>query len=386
MLRSLIISVAALLSAKALANVVAQEGDECRALYKPDNLDPTVMEYINFLTAPLSMGNGAGQYNWFENLQGGIVSDNGLFNGTTDSPVDITSNAIWPVPASGEIQLAAVFNFTSSLLSGDISSPLGISEDPFYGAGWFGVDDIVDGWQFAIIMTQNKVYAWYSRYATEVSVAGNFKLFSYLIPYWNRVPTDSTTKYSIVLNPARFTASWRVDGEEKVLIQNTGKPIDQRFLVSCTLGFNEGPSFPRNIQLVMGVLPLTIFSSGSPHTACQRTVFNECTQSPYNAYLTFCQYAPIQNQAVTDYDIQLLAQFSEWSLVHWDFNDDCHRLNNPCQTPDLYCPGENENRICQCEDSEAPCVLPSSEESSHHCPIRTPCCGRKPGKPRRRHH
>lgn len=360
---------ASLFTSTLLAEDQAAE-DGCMPVYRPAGINPATWDYINFSTAPYTMGVGPGQYNWYESLNGGIISDEGLFNGTTDYPTAVISNDIWMVPATGEIQAAAVFNFSSYVLSGDVISPLGVGEDPFYGAAFFGLHDQVDGWQFGFFVTAQKVYAWYSRFATVNSVGANYKLFSFLVPIYTISPASGMVKVAVVLNPQRFTASYRVFDEEKLLISNLGMPIDPRFEVACGVGFNEGPAFPSQLQLLIGVFPLTVWSNGSPHTACQRGLFNECTQSPYNAYLTFCQYAPNQDKTAVPYDIELLANFANWSLVYWDLQDDCHALQE-CLTPNLFCPGELDNIVDPCSTSmdsvpveQAPC-----------CPMRTPCRG-----------
>lgn len=370
-----------LLSAIFLGSAFAQQNNAvCEPVYKPFNLHPTVYDHINFVEGPINLGTGPGQYDWI--LNGGVIGTDGLFDSTTDDPGVIMSNTIWPVPSTGEIQATATFNYTSTLLSGSINSPLGISEDPFYGCAYFGVEDVEDGWRFAIVMTQGKVYALYARMATDVSLAGFFKLFAYLVPIWSRSPTDPAIEYSIVLNADRFTASYRVEGAERLLIQNLGMPIDQRFLIQCAGGYNEGPAFPRNLQLVLGNLPLGLWYSGSPHTACQNAMFNECTQSPYNAYLTFCQYAPLQNTQVVPYNIEMFSTWINWSLMHWDIQSDCHTLGQPCARPDLYCPGESDSHVCGCSLVEEPV---STSDQLPPCPRKPPCTWDKPRRRQRRY-
>lgn len=371
-----------LLGALLFTSLHAQvNGGICEPVYKPFNLDPTVYDYINFLDGPINLGTGATQYDWI--LNGGTIGTDGLFDSTTDDPGMIMSNTIWPVPATGEIQAAATFNYTSMLLSGSVNSPLGISQDPFYGCAYFGVDDVEDGWRFAIVMTQTKVYALYARTATDVSMAGSFKLFAYLVPIWNRAPTDPALEYSIVLSATRFTASYRVAGAERLLIQNLGMPIDQRFLIQCAGGYNEGPAFPRHLQVVLGNLPLGLWYSGSPHTACQGAMFNECTQSPYSAYLTFCQYAPQQNSSVVPYNIEMMSTWIDWSLMHWDMQSDCHTLGQPCARPDIYCPNESDSHVCGCSlmSDEAD----STTERLPPCPRKPPCGWDAPVRRQRRY-
>ncbi len=372
------------ITALLLAVCRGQQQESCLPAYMPSNLSPAVWAFVNFGTAPLDMDTDItpedptdeGLYAWYNGFIGGVVSTEGLISSYTDEPGMIISKDIWDVPNNGEIQASAIFGFISQIDTGTITSPLGINEDPFYGCGFFGVVDVEDGWQFAIILTNNKVYAWYAHVSTPVSVAANFKLFSFLVPIGNRMPTDAPRKFSIVLNADRYSASYRIEGEEKLIVLNLGKPLDPRFLVSCGLGFNEGPAFPRHLQLVIGNVPLVDLVPGTPNTACQRSLFNECNQSPYNAYLTFCQYALIQNPET--YNIQMNSTYTEWSLSYWGLAEDCHVINKPCQTPDLCCPTYWNHERCPCDNAEPPVCESSSSSSSAYCPWRKPCSRRRP--------
>lgn len=356
-------------------------GPVCNPLYEPGTLAPSPIDYIDFLGAPIVMGDGAFEYNWYETFTGLQLTTEGLFTGTTASPIMIISNEVLPVPLTGEIQGAVRFSYSSELTSGTITSPLGTDEDPFYGCAFWGLVDVTDGWQFALISTKRKVYAWYARTQTLLTVTENWKIFSFLIPIANRPANEApgtSPLFSIVLNAAKKTASWRVDGEERLLINPTGRLIDPRFLVNCASGIREGEVFPRNLQILAGALSLGSIASGQPHGACQRTLFNECTQSPFNAFQTFCQYAAIQDPE--SYNMTLNAQFYNWSLVYWRRALDCRQPEEVCEQPNLYCPEPD----CGCAVPKPdPCSTTTEESSSSSsssddaCPYLNRCCGRR---------
>lgn len=335
----------------------------CAPAYVSSNVNPAVYAFVDPVTAPLLMPQ---RYNSYAGYAGGTVDTANLFAADTAAPRLIISNAVYPVPPAGVLQAAASVRFQDSLASGAVSSPLGINEDPFYGAAWFGLIDQAGGWHFSTVLTNTKAYAFYARTGTPASITDGRALFAFLVPIANWVPGGPAVDYAVALNADRYAASWRVAGEERLLISPTGRPIDPRFQVQAGGGLNQTAAFPASVQLLLGVAPLSVFADGTPHTACQHAVFNECAQSPQAAYLTFCQYAPLPSPAA--FVVAMAAEFRQWSLVHWDQLVDCRRTPL-CQRPDFGCP----DAVCPCASSSS---APACPESSSSCPP-PPCCGRR---------
>jgi hypothetical protein len=282
---------------------------------------PTILDFVNFSDSnPFLLGDSAGYYQYYKEDVYGLIANN-TFTANSTSSLMVASVAQWPVPACGEIAASARLAFANVPVNGTIKSPLGITSDPFYGAGWFGLVDDQYGWKLMVVLTNSTVFAWYQRFTTDLGLSEQSQTFAYMVPIasrQNQPDALSYAFYSIVFNAAKRTVSYRVNGAEKLLINAAGLPIDNRFLVGDAAGLEPG-SLPAYFQLLLGVGIPDV--SGVPFTACQGALFSQCRQSIRNAYATYCQYYP--KQSPDTFLNQMALYVENFGIAEWQLQGDC---------------------------------------------------------------
>lgn len=205
------------------------------------------------------------------------------------------------------------------------------NQDPQFGFGQMAFRGL-DGFHFAFWITEMKVYAYYARLPTGQTPADYYASASYLIPiadvqqlpaendlFYNNINNDH---YEIYLNRYDKLVSWRMNGYELLRIRPTGvEPIDTKFMIADFGGWDPTEGFPAEGFFVVGNgVPSYI---GSPHTACQGTLFNQCLESISNAKLTECQYAPLYNGTRPIPDVGVLSRFDDMTVMTRYLVDTC---------------------------------------------------------------
>lgn len=263
--------------------------------YQDSNMD--VLEFYNMVTSKLDVNtswgaivSGDGQYD----------QNTGLLTASQGSSVTLERDTQVALQANSTTFFQAVlrFNATNPV---DIESPLGFDSDPAYGTGSMFVVDYVDtGLYYGFFLTNTVVYALYARLPTTPALT-----FTYLIPIYYRSEGNQDT-YVLALDTMDHRVSWIINDFVYLAFEESGLPIDEKFLIVPLGGGDAVPVFPT------AVLPyFTLGNLESANSTCQGGVLNWCDNTLFNSTLV-CQYAPIQN--VTTYQLDLAMQLYRFSI------------------------------------------------------------------------
>lgn len=249
-------------------------------------------------------------------------------------PAMYKSNQLFEVPKGcGELlQVSTQASFHDEVVIGQVSSPLGFDQDPYYGYGAIGFNDY-SGFAFEIWFTNTKVYALYSRLSTTQSATNYYASFTYLVPIGDKTP-GSADVYEVVLEGARRSVSYRMNEFEMLRIEQVGKGLDDKFMIADYGGYWELDGFPDIVYAIAGT-GAAISMTGAPHPACQRTLYNACIDSPKNAKNSHCQYAPRPLENTFDYIMNITGIFDEIYVTAGTKIETCPEWT--CQKPATFC-------------------------------------------------
>lgn len=328
-----------------------------------------VLQDFNNLYAPLSIGDQILQYSALPYGQASNPGQDGWFNSTTAAPYSIVSNEVFGLYGGcHEFIVQAVLTFSSQLLQGEVTSPLGFNQDPMYGAGFFGVVEEGGPWTFAFLLTNTRVYAMIRfQPTTPPTVTNNVRIFTYLVPVACRRPKD-INQYRLILRPGLQTVWFQRDSKDLLRICHPGRPpLSPAFLVA------EGGSTPQNgfPFAVRTSLGLMVQPRGWPHGVCQKAIFNQETDNIYTFNGCGCEYAPWQDP--TEYLIGLKLRYFELQVLQTFCGKECPGPccagcdydSNPCNIP-------RRESSSSDSSSDHPCRRQSSSSSDDCNPVRTP--------------
>jgi len=317
-------------------------GGTCGVQYEPNNVVSEQLEFVNFYTSPLFYDGNIipGRQYGFSPLVPFIYATvvNNTLAATTDNQGVLISNAMYGMPlVNGGVQVKGTFNFEADFISGTVQSPLGFDQDPFYATGVFGmVATTTQGtWQMVFLVTNTKIYA---MYRFDTTAGANY--FRYIIPVANRTPDEFAT-YSVTLE-SNLAVSWRINDVEVLRIFPPNQPIDGRFEtgVGSPLILTTNFITPTQVQMVFGATRIDpILRPSDPQNfrfACQRTLFNQCSQSLRNAYGSTCQYAIIQNY-LPQPNFGMFMTFDQLSASNYTIVPGC-ALDGNCKPKPVTCP------------------------------------------------
>ncbi len=330
-------------------------GDACRDCIQEVE---TFQEY-NPLYAPITFGTSLLDYSLIRG-QGSSLGTDGWFNSTTANPYYTLSNEKYALPTldkCSEFAADAILTFSSQLLEGQITSPLGINQDPMYGSGVFGLVDIASGWEFKFLLTNTRVFAVLSHQRVgPPSITNNLFTFTYAIPIACRRPKD-INQYRLILRPSIQAVWFQIDGKDRLRVCHPGRPpIAEKFLIAQNGGDTYQNGFPSVVQVALG---FEVQPQGHPNAACQQAIFDYGKESIYEAKGTCCEYAPYQDPA--EYLIGLKMKYFELNVVQTFCGQECP---GPC------CPGCDEitcNRPIVTSSSCSSSCSSSSSSSSSLC-------------------
>lgn len=234
--------------------------------------------------------------NW-GTFDGQTLVSTGLMNtycSANSYPVGIGETLVFQVRAT----------FQNDALGG-VTSPFGIDEDPFYGAGIIGAVEPDSGLELAIILTNSRVFVKYCRrsYARDDdSELNQFTPFTYLIPVAYRSKYAYNT-YAIKFTSGERLVLFQMDGKTLLALEELGKPIARKFQVSPD---DYKPSdwmsyFPTSVRFILG--SNYAGEEAGVNTACQQALYEPGKVSLQKAWLTDCRYAPWQDPGT--YQVQL---------------------------------------------------------------------------------
>lgn len=356
--------------------------------YQPGGVQPLVRSWVNFGQNPFIVDPNILQ--GFTQLPGynyGSVTGN-VMTSTSSNPGLYMSNQAFTVPGLGsEIEVTGHMAFQAEWLSGLLQSPAGIDLDPLYGTGQLGAFDPTQGWLFALMLTNLRVYALYSRLPLAQSPTNDYVAFSYLVPIATR-GLYSSNDLSIVMNKAHFTVSYRIQGMERLFIERVGGPIDERFILADDGGLVQCMGFPDSFHVIIGTGMLP--NAGDPYTVCQsQQVFDQCEETILEADHVVCDYQPMQNPG--SYNVGLTLTIENFGVLEWAPNFDCinpYRLDVAAIRPEPLCFGNCPNLpvqlppntgcgipapiICsdESEEDDVPCGCP---QVFRQCSVSTAC-------------
>ncbi len=330
------------------------EAQEGIALYQPIRSESWIVDNLRLDQTGIIIG--AGQDQWTALLAGGTITGNQI-KANTDNPSLLVTNKQYTLYPYGDWQLMTGMSFSSILQSGAPTSIYGPNQDPFYGMGFFGGLNLLDGWVLGFALTNNKIYAVYSRTDIAQDSINNYYAFSFYVPISNRVAGDVDT-LALVINKKENKVSYRANGFEYLLITRPGLPIAEKFLVGSYGGSQQVVGLPSSLQVSIA---LTIPSEpGIPHTACQQTVFQACTENIDCAYRTLCQYAPLQDMSSFSYNMTGVWSFISVIEQNPVLSCYCGRKGPGCE-------------VCEVTQSYSSSSCSSSSSSSECCKPPRPC-------------
>lgn len=207
------------------------------------------------------------------------------------------------------------------------------STDPQYGYADFGFNGF-DGFMFSFWITNNKVWALYGRLPTTQTPLEYYSSAIYLIPIADRPPAQSDL-YELWLDANSKMVSWRMNNYELLRIKPTGlAEIDSKFMAADFGGYFPYAGFPENGVVTMGLgIPNPQWYTGSPHTACMGTLFNDCLDKLSNAKSAQCVYEPLSppefypNMAVVYQDLTVITRTMVDTCPQWT----CELRNMHCE-------------------------------------------------------
>lgn len=228
----------------------------------------------------------------------------------------ILGNRAYPLVEEDVLHISMNATFRNSVSGA--TSPLGFDEDVYYGCGALVAVDFSTGFVFDHLVTNTKIYALYNRLPIYQSPDNDYLSFSYMIPIASRKP-DEYNLLTMSFNKREGTVDYLVDGRRRLRLTKVGLPIDEKFKTIPSTGSVPTLLYPNAMAFGPGAL---IAQELFP--VCQGTTFDQCLrkQTIFNARLTNCQYAPIQdpNTYTADYSLTM----SNWSI----YRTSC--LEPPC--------------------------------------------------------
>lgn len=226
--------------------------------------------------------------------------------------------------------------------------------DPQYGYALLGFNGF-DGFMFQFWVTNRKVWALYGRLPTTQTPLEYYTSAIFLIPIADRLPAQSDL-YELWLDPYSKLASWRMNNYELLKIKPTGiAEVDSKFMVADYGGYYPYSGFPENGVVVMGLgVPNPQWYTGSPHTACMDTLFNDCLDKLSNAKSAQCVYYPLVRP--TSY-ARLDVEYRDLAAITRTMIDTCPQWT--CELRNMQC--EDVSPLCTVEP--APVCLPRVPET-----------------------
>lgn len=400
-----------------------KDPEECECEYVAENATTQIEQWIDFSTSPLIIGSSPQSYS----VLGCPCFTSGADTSAAASPESVSapggffasrsdeggglliSNKMFSVPQRGEIQLSAGMRFFDgvahngnvcventcglrSRVPGHVQAArrqqqaewdakqavaLLIGQDPFFGSGKLVAWDTTTGLMFGFVLTNYRGYALYGRnppYANPLGIDAD-PTFTYLVPVQARFPS-TIADYSIVMNRAAGWVSWRINEQERLLLDAIGRPIDPRFALynGTAPAANACPllDLPDTFQVVVGN---DRFPRQPSAQVCQGALFSQCTQSIYNATGTHCDYPKPPSELFTSFDydavvVEMKTTVYSLAVVSWTDAFDCREQGCRYDCRRKACPFKHYE---ECPSSES--VSSSSSEeplplsSSTTCPI-----------------
>lgn len=284
------------------------------------------------------------------------IFDNFYFYSNSSGPVLLREQRPYNLSSCDILQVTMTGRF--DLNASNIFNP-GIN--PYLGTGFLQLFDPTSGFVYGFSITNEMIYALYGRRPMPGST---YAPFIYLVPILAREYYLSNI-YQISFDPAKHTIIWRADDEDRLVLTEPGRKLDNQFLIQYS---NNEPSLdiimPKQLVIeYLGIMLLgALYPVGSlPNGNVCTTIYDycDCRQSIMDARNTYCTYPPFAvnpNTAV----VSMMMSISSLSVT---------RLNSIQTLCECAC---DESSDCIDKPVRPPiCVNPRSSSSSSH---GDPCC------------
>jgi hypothetical protein len=172
--------------------------------------------------------------------------------------------------------------------------PVNAVSQPFYGCAYWQAYDSITGLLYGFVITNVNVYGIYARLA---QTGSTYATFYYLVPIFARQNSQQYNIYQLAFDKAHNTVTYRVDGNDRLVIDISGKPINDQFAMVTTTSGSEVLVFPEQVQMSLGILRLGALLplSNGPcmsiydYCDCQQSLVDlrhgTCTYNPASAFL-----------------------------------------------------------------------------------------------------
>lgn len=256
-----------------------------------------VLSYVNGDTSPLIVGYD-NDLPWQYQVLNGAWANNGIlrgttFNATNNGPIYISQERSYEVQDCNVLQLTLIAQFMVNKVSNATFTLSGYENQPYYGTGFFQAADSQTGLVYGFSITNSMVYGVYGRLATYNST---YSAFMYLVPIFGRSNPQQYNIYQLAFDKAHNSVIYRVDGNDRMLMDISGKPINSQFLVNSYYEGTEDLVFPEELQVSMGVLRLGLLYPYDtlPGPPCV-TLYDycNCRQNLVNLQDQVCLYNPV---------------------------------------------------------------------------------------------
>lgn len=258
-----------------------------------------VLSYVNGDTSPLLVGYDNDKPWQYQVLNNAWANNGALqgttFNATTNGPIYISQERVYEVEDCNVLQLTLVAQFMVTQVQPEEAPPLtdGYQNQPYYGTGLFQAADPTTGLVYGFSITNSMVYGLYGRLPTFNST---YASFMYLVPIFERINPQQYNIYQLAFDKAHNSVIYRVDGDDRMLMDVSGKPINSQFLVNSYTTGTEDLVFPKELKVSMGVLQLGLLYPYDtlPGPPCV-TLYDycNCQQNLINLQDQVCTYNPL---------------------------------------------------------------------------------------------
>lgn len=239
--------------------------------------------------------------------RGGLLNSNVYTTTSFPGPVPYLDNYKYLVFADESIELNSdkdlVIEFqvdATTFLTGASPYPAVLlkcpGDDVRLAAASFNVYDPVTELSFNFVLTNDMVYAMYSR-SPDRRIPGtyNYAAFTFLVPLRWRQPTDEH-RLRVVLSQRTRTVRWKVEENEVFVVENIGARLDRQYM-TADFGGADDSVFPAAVLYGFGSQTLL-----NHYPACWRACENKpCTYPAVRMALlnTGNSAAPAQYDPVT---------------------------------------------------------------------------------------
>lgn len=146
-----------------------------------------------------------------------------------------------------------------------------VDNDYRLGNGDLCVVDFENGLIFGFLLTNDRIYARYQRFAfPESATAPNTALFTYVVPVGERTE-DKVSRMKVLLDGDQRQVTYFVDGVDVFHISRPAVRLnDKRLEVSDFGGLNDDVQFPSAVKIIIGTSTLLDYYPAPKNVECSR--------------------------------------------------------------------------------------------------------------------